>query len=163
MGGLYRDAVIVPSRDSIQLIPEDKRSEVRAEMAAAREARQRQTPPGPSAASPGPQGPGARPLPKRASAAVAKRQERDARTLYCGNLSYSLTEALLIDEFESVCGDGAVAGVRFSERRDCAWVELKEEAMAEAAVGSMHELEVLGRRMNVDRTGVLAKRRPPRK
>ena len=48
--------------------------------------------------------------------------------------------------------------MRFSERGDCAWVELKEESMAEMAVGSMHELEVLGRRMNVDRTGHLSRK-----
>ena len=67
-------------------------------------------------------------------------------------------EALLIEEFETVCGNGAVNSVRFSERRDCAWVELRDESMAEKAVGPMHDLEVLGRRMNVDRTGHLSKK-----
>lgn len=65
---------------------------------------------------------------------------------------------MLIDEFETVCGEGVVKGIRFSDRRDCAWVELRDVSMAEVAVESMHELEVLGRRMNVDRTGHLSRK-----
>ena len=65
----------------------------------------------------------------------------------------SLTEPLLVDEFEAVCGEGAVSGVRFSDRGDFAHVELKDEATAEMACKSMNTLEVLGRRMRVDRVG----------
>lgn len=128
-------------------------------MAEAREARQRQMAATDGAGSDGREASPAKAQPnKRVSASVAKRQERDARTLYCGNLSYSLTEALLVEEFETVCGEGSVKGVRFSDRRDCAWVELRDESMAEMAVGRMHDLELLGRRLNVDRTGVLSKK-----
>ena len=159
VGGLYRDGMIIPSRDSIELIPEEEQAAVRAKMAEAREARQRQMAANDGAGNDGREAKSTNAQPnKRVSASVAKRQERDARTLYCGNLSYSLTEALLIEEFETVCGNGAVNSVRFSERRDCAWVELRDESMAEKAVGPMHDLEVLGRQMNVDRTGHLSKK-----
>ena len=75
--------------------------------------------------------------------------------LYVGNLSYSTTEAGLRQVFEedgrTVTSVAIIIDRETGRSRGFAFVEMVDDAAGEKAVAELHEQEVDGRRLNIDK------------